>query len=284
MKIAFIIQVHKQPAQLERLLKSLAHPQVDCYVHIDAKCALTEWEPVLALPQVYLVKERANVTWAGWGIIQASLNGMNAVLRSGTNYAWVTLLSGQDYPLQPIDGILRFLAKQTGKQFMNVISEEALRPMMTKMEHYHFVEYNFPGKYKLAQLLTALLPRRKAPLGLKLYCGSAWWTLTMDCVRFCVEYEQQHPALRRYFRLTWGADEFIFQTILMNNEVYRSQLTDYLHYIDWSAGKEHPKVLGLEDMEALMLSGKCFARKFDYGAPVLDRIDEIIKKPVGSHD
>lgn len=281
MRIAFIIQVHKQPAQLERLLQSLAHPQVDCYVHIDAKCALSGWEQALALPQVYLVKERANVTWAGWGIIQASLNGMNAVLRSGIDYAWVTLLSGQDYPLQPIDNIIRFLEKQSGQQFMNVISEEALQPMMSKMEHYHFVEYNFPGKYKLGQLLTAIMPRRKAPMGLKLYCGSAWWTLSLDCVRYCVEYEQQHPALRRYFRLTWGADEFIFQTILMNSDVYRPQLTDYLHYIDWSAGKEHPKVLGLEDLEALMLSGKCFARKFDHGAPVLDRIDEVIKNPVG---
>ncbi|MGN7824458.1 beta-1,6-N-acetylglucosaminyltransferase [Chitinophaga sp. 22536] len=283
MRIAFIIQVHKQPAQLERLLKRLAHPQVDCYIHIDAKCALAEWEQAIALPQVYLVKERANVTWAGWGIIQASLNGMNAVLRSGIDYSWVTLLSGQDYPLQPVDDLICFLQQQTGKQFMNVISEEALRPMMSKMEHYHFVEYNFPGKYKLAQLLTAMLPRRKAPLGLKLHCGSAWWTLTLDCVRFCVEYEQQHPALRRYFRLTWGADEFIFQTILMNHQDYRSQVTDYLHYIDWSAGKEHPKALGLEDMDALLQSGKYFARKFDYGSPVLDKIDQLLNNTVGSH-
>ncbi|MBC9928782.1 beta-1,6-N-acetylglucosaminyltransferase [Chitinophaga qingshengii] len=283
MRIAFIIQVHKQPAQLERLLKRLAHPQVDCYVHIDAKCSLPEWESVLSLPQVYLVKQRANVTWAGWGIIQASLNGMNAVLNTGIDYAWVTLLSGQDYPLQPIGQIIAFLQQQKGRQFLNVISEEALRPMMSKMEHYHFVEYNFPGKYRLGRLLTAILPRRKAPLGLQLYCGSAWWTLSLDCVRFCVTYEQQHPALRKYFKLTWGADEFIFQTILMNNDVYRSRLTDYLHYIDWSAGKEHPKVLGIEDIEVLRQSGKLFARKFDFNTPVLDRLDALMDKPVDSH-
>jgi len=278
MRIAFIIQVHKHPEQLERLLLKLAHPQIDCYVHVDAKCNLADWEQVLALPQVFTVKERANVTWAGWGIIQASLNGMNAVLNAGKPYTYVTLLSGQDYPLASSADIYSHLSALSGQQFMDLITEEALQPMMSKMNNYHFVEYNFPGKYRLAKWVTAILPRRKVPLGLQLYCGSAWWTLSLDCVKYCVEYERQHPALRRFFKLTWGADEFIFQTILMNSS-YKTKITGYnLHYIDWSAGKEHPKVLTLEDKTALIQSDKLFARKMDIGlsASLMNEIDQLV--------
>ncbi len=281
MKIAFIILAHKQPAQLQRLLQRLAHPGIDCYVHIDGKCALQDWEEALSLPQVYTVQQRVKVTWAGWSILQATLNGMQAVVDSGTPYAYVTLLSAQDYLLKPAGDIYDYLCSQagSGRQFMNVISDQALAPMMSKMNNYHLVEYSFPGKYKFANLLTAILPRRKFPLGYKLYCGSAWWTLTMDCVTYCLAFERQHPAMRRYFRLSWGSDEFLLQTILMNDARYRAHVTgDNLHYIDWAAGLEHPKTFGPEDMESLMASGKLFARKFDMqqGAEILNRLDEEV--------
>ncbi|WP_217606020.1 beta-1,6-N-acetylglucosaminyltransferase [Chitinophaga sp. GbtcB8] len=280
MRIAFIILAHKQPAQLQRLLQRLAHPGIDCYVHVDAKCGLQDWEAPLSLPQVYTVPERVKVTWAGWSILQATLNSMQAVMESGEKYKYITLLSAQDYVLKPAGYIYDFLCsrQESGQQFINVINDEALAPMMSKMNNYHFVEHHFPGKYKFGRLLTALLPKRRTPLGFKLYCGSAWWTLTPDCVEYCLQFEEQHPELQRYFRYTWGSDEFLLQTILMNSP-YRAQVTgDNLHYIDWSAGKEHPKTFATEDMTLLLASGKLFARKFDLekSAAIMDLLDEEV--------
>ena len=37
MKIAILIQCHKNPKQINLLLERLNHPQIDCYVHIDKK-------------------------------------------------------------------------------------------------------------------------------------------------------------------------------------------------------------------------------------------------------
>ena len=37
MKIAFLMQCHKNPEQINLLLKALKHPQVDVYVHVDSK-------------------------------------------------------------------------------------------------------------------------------------------------------------------------------------------------------------------------------------------------------
>jgi hypothetical protein len=282
MKIAFIILAHKQPAQLKRLLQRLSHPGIDCYVHVDAKCDLSAWKDALDLPQVFSVQQRVKVTWAGWSILQATLNGMQAVVDSKEDYAYVTLLSGQDYILKPAGFIYDYLLARSnsGKQYLNVISDIALAPMMSKMNNYHFVEYNFPGKYKFGNLLTTLMPKRKPPLGYKLYCGSAWWTLTPACIRYCLQFERQHPALRRFFKFTWGSDEFLIQTILMNSD-YREKVTmDNLHYIDWTAGLEHPKTFGPEDVDTLLLSGKLFARKFDMAqGAVMDLLDEKALAP-----
>jgi hypothetical protein len=278
MKIAFIILAHRHPAQLKRLLQGLSHPGIDCYVHVDAKCDLSDWKDALSLPQVYTVQQRVKVTWAGWSILQATLNGMQAVVDTKEPYAYITLLSGQDYILKPAAFIYDYLiARQdSGKQFLNVISDTALAPMMSKMNNYHFVEYHFPGKYKFGNLFTALMPKRRPPLGLKLFCGSAWWTLTPDCVAYCLQFERQHPALRRYFKFTWGSDEFLIQTILMNGDYREKVSMDNLHYIDWAAGLEHPKTFGVEDLGVLMGSGKLFARKFDMekSAAVMDLVDE----------
>lgn len=284
MKIAFIILAHKHPAQLKRLLQRLSHPGIDCYVHVDAKCHPADWKEALELPQVYTIKQRVKVTWAGWSILQATLNGMQAVMDNKENYAYVTLLSGQDYILKPAGFIYDYLIarRDSGKQFLNVISDSALAPMMSKMNSYHFVEYNFPGKYKFGNLLTRIIPKRGTPLGYKLYCGSAWWTLTPDCIQHCLQFERQHPALRRFFKFTWGSDEFLIQTILMNGD-YREKVTmDNLHYIDWAAGLEHPKTFGTEDLDALLSSGKLFARKFDMlqGAAVMNLLDEKVLAPL----
>ncbi len=48
----------------------------------------------------------------------------------------------------------------------------------------------------------------------------------------------------------------------------------HLHYISWDA-VPGPKILGMEDLDAMLASGKAFARKFDVDvdAAVLDRLD-----------
>lgn len=284
MRTAFIVLAHKQPAQLRRLLTRLQHPHIDCFVHIDAKCKIEDYAEALSLPQVYTVTPRVKVTWAGWSIVQATLNAMEAVRNSGQKYTYITMLSGQDYVIKPVEYIYNALTQPNGKQYIGVISERELKPMMSKVQNYHFVESNFPGKYKLANLLTKILPARKTPFGLKIHSGSGWWTLTQDCVNYILDYIRERPELVRYFRRTWGSDEFIFQTILMGSP-YKEAVTGYdLHYIDWgedrTKGKDHPKTLGMEDVEAMLKSDRLVARKFemDKNPALLDKIDEEIKR------
>lgn len=41
MKIAILLQCHKNPTQINLLLDKLNHPDIDCYIHIDKKADFT---------------------------------------------------------------------------------------------------------------------------------------------------------------------------------------------------------------------------------------------------
>lgn len=84
MKIAFLMQCHKNPEQINLLLKALKHPQVDVYVHVDAKSENIR-EDIEKSDGVYLLpkKDCIDVQWAQFSQVQATLNLLNAAISRG---------------------------------------------------------------------------------------------------------------------------------------------------------------------------------------------------------
>lgn len=84
MKVAFLMQCHKNPEQINLLLKALKHPQVDVYVHVDSKSEsiredIGEGDGVYLLPK----KDCVDVQWAQFSQVQATLNLLNAAISGG---------------------------------------------------------------------------------------------------------------------------------------------------------------------------------------------------------
>ncbi len=79
-------------------------------------------------------------------------------------------------------------------------------------------------------------------------------------------------------KYTWGADEFLIPTIVMNSPFAEKTLNDNLRYIDWSEGGSNPKVFTVKDFTALKNSDKLIARKFDclLDCEILNAIDQEI--------
>ena len=63
--------------------------------------------------------------------------------------------------------------------------------------------------------------------------------------------------------MTWGPDEFLFQTILYNSPFRDCVVNDNLRYIHFEPGEHHPQTLMIADADELVRSGKFFGRKFD---------------------
>jgi hypothetical protein len=263
MKIAHLILTHKNPAQLGRLLKALDHPDFDFYIHLDRK---TDIAPFLFLTEkknVFMIRSRAKVYWAGFGTIQATLNGFREILEAGT-YDYINVISGQDFPLKPASYIHRFFADRQGKEFITCESIDGSWSIAaSRVRKYPLINWRIPGKYRLEALVNKLLPPRKFPLDHQLVGRANWFTLTPAAIRYSMNFLQTHPEVIRFYRYCWGADEFIFSTILYNSP-FREQIVDNQVYVDWTGQTEgHPRILRTLDFPALKASGKLFARKFE---------------------
>lgn len=276
MTIAYLILAHNNPSQLQRLVQKLSNNQTDIYIHIDAKANLTEFMKITALPNVYFVTKREKVYWGAYSIVQATVNGFEQMLASGKAYDYITLLSGQDYPLKSNAVILDFFKANPDKAFMEFYSvNDVWQEAIPRLNKYYLTNYPFAGSTKLETLLNKFLPKRQPPKDLVFVGRSQWFSITLEHVKYIVTTLATNHKLRRYFSFTWGSDEFVFQTLLYNSPFKSQMANDNLRYIDWSAGGASPKTFTIANADTLLQTDKLFARKFNEAIDVeiLNTID-----------
>ena len=86
-----------------------------------------------------------------------------------------------------------------------------------------------------------------------------------------MEYLKNNPKALQFFKRTWGVDEVIFQTILLNSPLKDSIINNNLRFIEFEKNAVNPRILTQADAKALLDSGKFIARKFS-----LEQFPEII--------
>lgn len=264
MRTAHLILAHKNPLQLERLIVALQHPSFYFYIHIDKKTDAKPFEYLSRYDRVFFVKNRTKIFWAGYGTIQATVNGIEEILQE--QYDYINVISAQDFPIKTADNIYDYLTAKQGKEFITCeLVPDEWQEAEVRIKKYHFINWRIPGKYVLEKLVNRILPERKFPLEYIIAGRANWFTITNAAARYLLEFIKSHPEIVRFFKYSWGADELFFSTILYNSR-FKNQIENNLVYVDWSERKAHPKILRTEDYEALISSDKLFARKFDIEA------------------
>ncbi len=286
MRIAHLIMVHKNAEQVKRLLLALSHEDADCYIHLDGKAHLEDFSFLACMPRVRFIQARFQARWASFRFVEAIVQSVREILASGQSYDFINLLSGQDYPIKPAGSIHQFLAQHIGQSFLSAEPQGSpwWSGAIKRVEQYHSVYYQFRGQYQLQRVVNTVLPKRRFPLPYPLY-GSAdgsWWTISAEGARYLVNFMDEHPEVSRFGRFTWGPDEFVIATILMNSPFRKRIVNENYRYIDWSAGVANPKILTIDDAPALAHSPKLFARKFDseQDSAILDFVDSLIRESV----
>ncbi|EDM38246.1 hypothetical protein PBAL39_01487 [Pedobacter sp. BAL39] len=283
MRIAHIIIIHKNMAQLDRLIESLRHPESDFYVHVDAKVPASEFQHLLKLPQVTFLDHRIQCNWGGFSILKAIFNVIDAVVNSGKEYGFINLMSGQDYPIQSTQHIYDFMLSHQGKTFISYETSSDShwwKKAFHRYEKYHLTDFKMKGKYLIERVLNKITPARKFPGYTTLYGGnkSTWWTIDWECAVHINKVFQEDTKLQNFLKLCWGTDEFVIPTLIMNSPFKKNVINNSLRYIDWSEGNASPKVLGIGDFNTIQKSGMLYARKFDQDidAAILNKIDGAI--------
>lgn len=295
MKIAYFILVNENASQVGRIVRRLTAPNAWFFIHVDAKEDLALYRQDLqGFPPLKVEFIKREVTrWGGAGVVQATLNGLQAFCAHPEKLDYIILLSEQSYPIQNVKFIDNFLEQYAQKIFMH--HHPLMESERERVERYHFVAANprkFPPdnppqslKGKILNRLLALrypLPRR-FPAYIKPFSGSPWWGLPHDSAQYIFQFLKAHPDYLKFHRYTQIPEEGFFQTIFLNSTDDRIReriVNNDLNYVDWfKPNVPLPAVLWIEDFNAIVHSKNLFARRFDakVDSQILDMIDRHIE-------
>jgi hypothetical protein len=271
MRIAYVISAYTNLEQVARLIRLLGGTDAIA-VHVDRKTDRREFErlreDVNDVPSVTFL-DRHPCHYGGFGHVRATLKGIEDVLGRAGDFSHLVLLTGQDYPIKPLEMIRSFLDRHRDQSFMghNPLPSPHWSPRggLDRVEYRHL---HWRGRR------IRLPGRRQFPNGLRPFGGGAYWCLSLQSVRLIARFVVERPDVVRFFERVDVPDETFFQTIVLNSDLASTVVNDNLRHIEWSRGPR-PAILGLHDFPALRDSSKLFARKFDTRIDhrVLDAID-----------
>lgn len=282
--VCFLMLAHERPDVCARLARQLLRDG-DLAIHLDAT-ARGDFQDDMrdALGNDYdriLWAERVSVGWGEWSMVQATLNGLEAIRRGRLTPDYVYLLSGADYPIRPLWQLKAFLARNPGTEFIESRDAESDRWVRRGIQHAryryrHWLNWRkSPRLFSLSIKLQRLLRlERSFPPPFRPHMGSQWWVLTWRTCETVLDLASD-PALIGFFRTTWVPDELFFQTVVRH--VVRDQsridgrhLTHYLF-----TGYGVPLVFHNDHFDYLCRQPYFFARKISpHASSLRTRLDQ----------
>ena len=299
--VAYLIASHTLPDQVLRLASVLRRgsPGASLVLHHDDRSCSIDRAELNAL-DVRLVEPPTAVEWGESSQLEMVLRCLRWNL-DHTDFDWLVLISGQDYPIRPIAQIERSLADAAVDALIETCPCE--RPGLLSAVDEFAGRYHFRWRRtessavsSLAQaasrkgsfIRTRALPSGtwvgvralRSPFGPGLVCrrGSDWFNLSRAAVEAVDAFVSARPDVLRHYRRTLHPTESFVQTVLANSPSMRLS-GDYRRYTKWGAPNQTgPQVLRMSDLDAMVESGWDFARKFDetVDRAVLDEIDRRV--------
>ena len=278
-KIAFIMLCHKNPNQINYLNKKLLkYPQSDIYIHVDLDNSQLR-KKIRINDRIYMLQESESyhIEWGGINIVRATLQLIHTVKNSGKNYDYIWLVSGQDFPIVPLQEIEKRLSANSEMNYIDVILPRHKRYNWYKklcevpypqwinrdivpVKAYKRLYKIFTGGYSH----TFPLFIREKPFDFELAFGSQWWTLTCEAAYEILEYSDNHSEILDYFSKAMIPDECFFQTLFMHGSFSKDRSRS-LTYVYMGRNTRHPEII--TDRHLIRISkiknDFCFARKFD---------------------
>ncbi|MBQ8163802.1 MAG: hypothetical protein IJZ93_05520 [Clostridia bacterium] len=285
-KIAILILAHKNPYQINTLIDSLYHKDIDIYLHIDKKSSVN-LKDIKQKDNLFILEEnsRVNVSWGQISQLDATLNLIKkAHLKE---YIYYILISGEDFPCKSIDKIIKVASlKQNRISFWESENNAGKFNNLDKRCSVFFPKWMITRKpiRRIIKRLWVFLSGgynhtfkifKRKNNNIKFYHGPSWWGLNFETIDFIINYLEKNPKYYKFFKNCSNPDESFFQTTVMLSPQADTK-TEYLTYLNFLPGKNSPEVLSESDCIQAYNSKYYFMRKIDLNKTNIDFLNQII--------
>lgn len=315
MEINYIILAHKNPQQVQRLIKLLNTNQCNFYIHIDKGVDINPFNTILTNHKnVNFLDEnlREYGTWGDIGIVKATIAVLSKIVKDNRS-GYCVLLSGQDYPLKNNESINEFLTINYGTNFIDIFPLPnkggwGIDGGLNRLKQYKInistarldfiqlpslFEKTFYKRQTIGKLkklfkskqfykLSKLFIKRRLSKNIKAFGGSQWWAFPIETIQIVLAFIHANPKYLNYHKNTLLPDEIFFHSILKhlsekNDLIIKPSIT----YVNWERKNTPlPVIFSEYDFKELkeISNNKLFARKFDvnYCEKILDLLDKSI--------
>lgn len=310
MTVQYLVTAYGNQMHLARLVRRLADPRTPSRVAVQWDGSKERLTPLISALPVDVIEVPWAVNWGDATYLDAILRSMRMLRDS----EWLVLLSGQDYPLRPAEefhdllataefaGILKFRQIEPGSETEEQrryyyrhhwLPEPVWRTlggargvgramnMATRLPAMRAHTYFRPRPHGLPGAFATRVRRHPFAGSTRCLVGPDYFAVRRELVEELLESAEHEPELLEYFRRTAIPTESWFHTVLARR--HSRELCNHVLNHTRFEHRQHPRLLGEDDLDDAKASGRFFARKFDdSSAVVLDRIDrELLGSPAG---
>ncbi|MGR3521050.1 MAG: DUF5927 domain-containing protein [Roseovarius sp.] len=267
MSLGIVMLVHTAFGRAEQVARHWAASGCPLVIHIDKsvprKAHAAFVEALSDLPDLRFAK-RHRCDWGMWGLVAATQDASEVMLREFPDVRHVYLASGSCLPLRPVQELIDYLAARPHADFIESATTADVPWTIGGLDEERFT-LRFPFSWrknrylfdKYVALQRAVGFRRRIPNGIVPHMGSQWWCLTRQTLSAVLQ-DPERPVYDRYFSKVWIPDESYFQTLARqySRQIESRSLT--LSKFDYQ-GKPH---IFYDDHLQLLRRSDCFvARK-----------------------
>ena len=289
MRHAIMIMAHKNPGQLCRLVEYFSK-DCDVFVHLDKKSAWgrQDIDRLYAYRQVRLVSTDHEVNWGGTSVLESEMALLQTAYGHG-DYGYFHLLSGQDYPVKPLDTFLDFFERNKGKEYIQYVNIPNPRwEKGTYRRFQYFYPYDWaqgrenPRAWVREQVEAQVRKGLKRPIPDEfdaLYGSSQWFSITREAAETLLRFTAGHPSFYNRLWMTFAPEECYVATVLLNKVDMLRVVRSNCRFIRWRhENGNRPANLGVEHFRHLLEEEFLFARKMDphCSLPLLQLIDRYL--------
>lgn len=298
MSPVFLVYTFREPLLLGRLVRALAPHRV--VIHVDAKVNDADFREATRpyKARVYHLTERHLVNWAGYSQVQAIRSlvrcALERFLQADDDY--VVMLSGQDYPIRPVDDLTTHLAASGQRQFLRSFAiAEAGGKYARQVASPHYRDLPVLRRYtrhpafrRLRNSVVRAIEggaraaqlHMSPPEGVLPAQGGTHFALTASCVDYLER--RVTPEIEHYFARTFCPEEKFYHSLLAGDPGdWNWSLEPFVGPGQWRYANLHHihrslvKIYSVADWREVAASDRFFLRKVESGrsGTLLDRID-----------